>query len=117
MVLESRPASMVHVLEGGELFVGQDRLGEEEAVALLFGGFEKVAFGADVALQGHDDFFADGVDGRVGDLREGLFEVVVEHARLIGEAGEGGVVAHGADGFAARKRPWGRGGCRGVSVV
>ena len=64
---------------------------------------ENVALGANVADERHDEFFADGVDGRIGDLREELLEVVEERLRAIGETGERGVGAHGADGlFAAR---------------
>ena len=49
----------------------------------------------------HHRGFADGVDGRVGDLGEPLLEVGGEGARLAGEDGDGGIVAHGADRLVA----------------
>ena len=56
---------------------------------------QQIFLGADVALKRHDDFFANGVDGRVGDLGKALFEVVVEHAGAIGHHRKGRVVTHG----------------------
>ena len=43
---------------------------------------QKVRAWANVRHQGHHQFFANGVDGRIGHLSEGLLEVVIEHARL-----------------------------------
>mmetsp|Transcript_20988 Transcript_20988/g.37387 ORF Transcript_20988/g.37387 Transcript_20988/m.37387 type:complete len:336 (+) Transcript_20988:5119-6126(+) len=60
---------------------------------------EKVALGADGALKGHDDALANRIDRRVGDLREQLLEVVEDEAGSGREAGEGRVVAHGAERF------------------
>ena len=94
------PSASVDMFERGELLVGEDGVRDAEAMGVVFGGVEEVGLGADVALEGHDDFFADGIDGGVGDLGEELLEVIVDHARLIGETGEGGVVAHGSDGVA-----------------
>ena len=72
-----------------------------QRVAVLRGGREDIALGADVADERHDHLLADGVDGRVGDLREQLFEVVEERLRLVGEAGKRRVDAHGAEGLFA----------------
>ena len=85
----------------GELLVGENRILQLHATA---GGrlrVEEIAFGTETGLGGSDDFFANGVDRGIGDLRKELFEVIVEQARLIGEHGERRVVAHRADGFDA----------------
>ena len=68
-----------------------------EGVAVLRGLVQDVALGADVAGERHDHLFADGVDGRIGDLREELLEVVEERLRLVREAGQRRVGAHGTD--------------------
>ena len=48
----------------------------------VFGGLVKeVALEADIGLERHDDFFTNWVDGRVGDLREQLLEVIEEQLR------------------------------------
>src|ERR1700740_2898066 len=70
-----------------------------ESVAVLRSLIEDVALGADVADERHDEFFADGIDGRIGDLGEELLEVVEERLRTVGEAGERRVGAHGANGL------------------
>ncbi len=44
-----------------------------------------------------DQLLADSVDGRVGDLGEKLLEVIVQQPGLIGEHGQGRIVAHRAD--------------------
>ena len=68
-----------------------------EGVA-VFGRFiENVALGADVADERHDQLFADGVDGRIGDLGKELLEVVEERLSTIREAGKRHIGAHGAD--------------------
>ena len=53
-------------------------------LCVLRRALEQIALGADVALERHDDFFADRVDRRVSHLREQLPEIVVEHPRLVG---------------------------------
>ena len=47
-----------------------------QRVAVLGRLFEDVSFGADVAVQRHHQAFANGIDRRVGDLREGLLEII-----------------------------------------
>ena len=88
---------MIHVLERGQLLVRQNRVRHAQPMGVLFGRFEQIPLGADVALQRHDHFFADRIDRRIGDLREELLEVVVQHPRLVGEARQARVVAHRAD--------------------
>ncbi len=79
---------------------------ELEGVAVLRRLVEDVALGADVADERHDQLFANGIDGRIGDLGEELPEVVEERLRAVGQAGERRVGAHGADGLFAASRPW-----------
>ena len=85
---------MIDVFDRSELFVGQNRMRNEQSMAMLLGRFEQVQLGPDVALQRHDDLFANRIDRRVGHLSKELFEVVIDHPRLVREAGQGGVVAH-----------------------
>jgi len=90
-----------HVGERGELVVEEDRRIEfDEAGA---GGelLEETEAAAEQHVQRHDRLFADGVDGRVGDLREELLEIGVEQARAARENGERRVVAHRAGGLGA----------------
>jgi hypothetical protein len=79
------PAAMVDVLEGRQLFVGENRVREQEPVSVLLSRFQQVLFRADVAFQRHDDLFADRIDRRVRHLREELLEVVIQHPRLVAE--------------------------------
>ena len=71
-----------------------------QPVRMLLGDVEQVALRPDGAFERHDDFLPDGVDGRIGDLREQLLEVVVEHPRLVGHHRQRAVVAHRAQGVA-----------------
>ena len=91
------PAAMVEMLDRGQLFIGQDRMRHREPMALRLGRVEQIAFGADVALQRHDDLFARAVDRGVRHLREELLEVVEQRTRLIAEAGQRRVIAHRTD--------------------
>ncbi len=95
---ELTPTDIAQLLK---VVVGDDGLFELEGVAVLGGLFEDVALGADVAGERHDELFADGVDGGIGDLGEELLEVVEEGLGFVAEAGERGVGAHGADGLFA----------------
>ena len=52
-------------------------------------------------LQIHDQFFAQRVNRRVGDLGEALFEIVVEEVGLAGENRQGDVITHAIGGFFA----------------
>ena len=93
-----------HAPHLGELFVGQHRTRQLEPAAVAGARVQQVAFRAQPHVRRRDDLFADAVDGRVGDLREQLLEVVVQHARLLRERGQRRVVAHGADAFVAVAR-------------
>ena len=63
---------------------------------MLGSGQKDVAFRPDLGLQRHHDRFAQAVDGRVGDLRELLAEVVVKRAHLVRQHRHRRVVAHRA---------------------
>ena len=80
-----------------QLLVLHDRRGELDLPGRPRRRLEQVVLGAEGRLHRHDDFFADAIDRRVGDLREELLEVVVEQLRPVREDRQGGVVAHRAD--------------------
>ena len=63
-----------------QIGVGEDRLGQLDHARVLRAGAQQVALSTHERDQAHDHVFADGVDGRVGDLREKLLEVVEEVA-------------------------------------
>ena len=94
-----------------QIAVGQDGMRQLEGVAVLRRLVQNVALGADVADERHHQLFADGVDGRIGDLREELLEVVEQRLRTVGEAGQRHVGAHGADRLLALGAHGRRAGC------
>ena len=59
-----------------------------------FGLIEEVVTTSEEGVQGHDDALAQGIDGRVGDLREPLTEVHIEWSWLVRQYGQGRIVAH-----------------------
>ena len=61
----------------------------------------RLPFGPMAHVQRGDQLLADGVQRRVGDLGEGLHEVVEEQARALGEHGDRRVGAHGAERLGA----------------
>ena len=67
---------------------------------------EEVLLGPDRGVHGRDQFFADGVQGRIGDLGKQLLEVVEQQLRLVGQDGDRRVVAHGPHGFVPMGRHW-----------
>ena len=85
-----------------QIAIGQDRMRQLERVAVLRRLVQNVALRADVADQRHHQLFANGIDGRIGDLREELLEVVEQRLRTVGEAGQRHIGAHGADRLLAR---------------
>ncbi len=82
-----------------EVFIGQDRTLKLDELVVFLRLVEDIALVADVGGQTHDQFLADRVDRGIGDLREELFEVVVEELGTFGKDCQSGVVAHGADGL------------------
>ena len=79
-----------------ELAVGEDRRIELQERGLLGLAGEDIAHAAEPREQAHDAVFAQGIDRRIGHLREHLAEVVVQAAILAGEHGERRVVTHRA---------------------
>ena len=66
-------------------------------VAVLGRFLENVALAADIADQRHHHLFANGIDWRIRHLGEELLEVIEQRLRLIGQAGERRIRAHGTD--------------------
>ena len=82
-----------------ELMAEKQRRGQVHDAGVLGRFHEDIAFGPEVGLEGHHEIFADGIDGRVGDLGEELFEISKEHFGLAREHRQGGIVTHGVDGL------------------
>ena len=97
-------AVAVDVDELGQLVVVDDRERQLDLHARLRAGLEQVGLGADGGRQRGDELLADGVERRVGDLREQLLEVVEQHARAGGEHRDRRVGAHRAERLAAGPR-------------
>ncbi len=76
---------------------GQDRAVQHEDLGLGLVLGQDVAQVLEAGLQAHGPCFAQGVDGRVGDLAEVLAEVMRQRAGQAGQDGGRGVVAHGTD--------------------
>ena len=93
--------ALVHAADFGQLGAGEHRALDGEAVAILGRLVEGVASSADARSQGHHQRLADRIDGRVGDLREQLVEVLEEGRRPGAQHGEGSVVAHRSEGLGA----------------
>lgn len=109
--LHSRHVAVgVDVYELGQLVVVDHREGQGDAATGRGGRLQEVALGAQGGAQRGDELLADGVQRRVGDLREELGEVVEEQPGALGERGDRRVGAHGAEGFMRRCGPSGRGG-------
>ena len=94
---------MPDLIQGG---IVDDRLVELDHAATLGRGVEEVGLGTQHRRGRSDNFLADRVDRRVGDLREELLEVVVEKNRLVGEHRKRGVRAHRADGLNSIPGHW-----------
>ena len=104
--LPGAPATVIHGLERGEFLVGEDRVRNAQPPRMRGSRREQVAFRPDVALERHDDFFADRIDRGVRHLREELLEIVVEHARLVRHDRQRRVVAHRAERGRAVRARW-----------
>ena len=72
---------MVEVAEFIHVLVEEHRMRQLELVAVLRGFVEQVPLASHEAHERHDEIFAVGVDGRIGDLGEELLEIVVEQLR------------------------------------
>ena len=106
--VQRREVEIVHrrVPERGHLLVHHQRAGEVHEPRRLRRGLEHGVAPSDVGVERHHDLFADGVDGRVRDLREALPEIRVEQSRLVLQHGQRRVVAHGARRLLAVPGHW-----------
>src|SRR5690606_36897612 len=91
------PALVIDMAQRRQFFIGQNRVRYAQAVRVLLGLLQQVALRTDITLERHHHFFANRIDRRIGDLREQLLEIVVNHSRLVGQARERAVVAHRID--------------------
>ena len=73
---------------------------QAHALAVVLGRIDEIFLRPNVAFERHNDILSNGIDGRVGDLRKELAEIVIEHTRLVAETGQRGVVAHGSNRIA-----------------
>ena len=87
-----------------QLIVVDDGIADLDLPARLGQRIEQVAFRPDRRPHHGDQFLADGIERRIGDLREELLEVVVEQARAIRQHRQRGVGAHRADRLLAAGR-------------
>ena len=77
-----------------QLGVAEHRRAQLQQPAMAGGFLENVALPAEIGDAGSDQGFTDGVQRRVGDLREQLFEIAVQQLRLFREHCDRGVHAH-----------------------
>ena len=94
----------VQVDQLGQLVIPQDGLRQQDLVAGLRGRVQQIALRAEGGRQAGHHLLADGVQRRIGDLREQLLEVVEQHARARREHGDGGVGAHRTEGLGTGAR-------------
>ena len=94
-----RAAGRAERLDPGAFSVGNDRRFQTEETALLRLRVEEVSLAADRRDHRRDDLLADGVERRIGHLREELLEIVGEQLRSVGEHGQRRIVAHRTDRF------------------
>ena len=67
---------------------------------------ENVALAADITDEGHHDLFANRINGRIGDLREELLEIVEQRLRPVRKTSEWSVGSHGSNRFLALRSHW-----------
>ena len=82
-----------------ELMVAQNGMFKRHGVTGQRVFSQQIGVAADEAGEGHDQSFPDGVDGRVGDLGEQLFEIAAQVLWLVAEYGQRNIGPHRADGF------------------
>ena len=91
-------AVAVQRAQAGQVAIREEGRGQaDHAVAVVQPLVEQVALRAEQRIDRGHQLLADGVEGRVRDLREELLEVAVERLRALGEHGQGRVRAHGAE--------------------
>ena len=86
---------VAYVAQYIELGIGQNGMGQAHHLAIRLVGRENTgAHTTYIFRQRHDQRLADRVDGRVGNLRKLLAEVVEEHLRMAAQYSQRSVVAH-----------------------
>ena len=90
-------AVVVDVHDLGQVGLADHRVGQHDLAAGRGPGVEQVVLGPDRGPQRGDQLLPDGVQRRVGDLREQLGEVVEQQPRPVRQDGQRRVGAHGAD--------------------
>ena len=95
---------LVHVAQLRQLVVVENGGFDLDLPARFGHRLQQVALGSDGATHRRDQLFANGVERRIGDLREELLEIVVEQPRAVRQHGERRVGAHRPDGFLAAER-------------
>ena len=99
--MQAEPVRPVDALAEGqqalEFPVRQHRRFDHHPLGVAARLLEQVELRAQAGLQRHHDLLAQRIDGRVGDLRELLAEVVVQRARLARQHRQRRVVAHRGD--------------------
>ncbi len=90
------------VAEDVQLSVGQHGLRQTNHLAVrLVGSKDTTAYTTDILGEGHDEFLADRVNGRIGDLCKLLTEIVEKYLWTVGNDCQGGVITHSSNRFLA----------------
>ena len=87
-------ARHVHIADAGQLGIGEQRRRNTDALAALGAGLQQVGFRAYGRGDLGDQFLANAVQGRIGDLGEQLLEIIVQQARPVGQHGQGRIRPH-----------------------
>ena len=87
-------ARLIHVFDLHQVDVGQNRVLNAQHAAIFCIFAEQVAVMAEIYGGIRDNFLADGVNRRVGNLCEQLLEVAEQRLMLLGQHGERNVDAH-----------------------
>ena len=94
-------AGNLHGLDLHQVGFGQNGVGDFQHLAVLGVLFQQVALCANVYGGGGHDLFAQGVDGRVGDLGKHLLKVLKQRGMGVAQNGQRGIAAHGTGGLCA----------------
>ena len=87
-----------------QFVIRQDGASQLDEPGVLRRFFQNIPLVADVGHEAHHEFLADGVNGRVRNLREALLEVVEQQLRLVGQHRQRRLHPHGAYGLGALVR-------------
>ena len=87
-------------LQAFEIFVREHGVGQLDESGVRRIVDQDVAGISHEGHEGHDEFFADGIDGWIGHLSKELFEVGIQQLRFFIQHRQRTVAAHGAGGLA-----------------